>query len=261
MARKVLIISTIVFLGVLTGCSGVDSGRGQLVSSRSKGKTIVNVAATTETDIVEQVAVNRQAYHKGLEELAEYYRKTGNSMKLDWARKELGALDATPQYNYIIEAGVAGPELKASESIPAADELYSQAVAMEEKAGALVVVKDDNLLRKALEKYNLLIRKYPSSDKIGDAAYRAAGIYVHFKDYTIAMLYLQRTYEWDPETPYPARFEVAYIFDEYLHRRAEALDAYQQAMKALRNEYEFPVWRQYAEKRIAELSGSNQKIE
>jgi len=261
MARKVLIISTIVFLGVLVGCSGVDTGRGQLISTKSKGKTIVNVSSTAETDIVEQVAVNRQAYHKGLEELVEYYKKTGNNMKLEWAQKELDSLDAIPKYNYIIEAGVAGPELKASESIPAADELYAQAVALEEKAGVLVVVKNEGLLRKALEKYNQLIREYPSSDKIDDAAYRAAGIYVHFKDYTIAMLYLQRTYEWDPETPYPSRFEVAYILDEYLHRRAEALDAYQQAMKNLRNEYEFPQWKKHAEKRIAELSGSNQKIE
>ncbi len=261
MARKVLIISTIVFLGVLTGCGGVDTGRGQLVSTKSKGKTIVNVSSTTETDMVEQVAANRQAYHKGLEELAEYYKKTGNSMKLDWASKELDALDAIPQYNYIVEAGVAGPELKANQSVPAADELYSQAVALEEKAGVLVVVKDDNLLRKALEKYNQLIRQYPSSDKIDDAAYRAAGIYVHFKDYTIAMLYLQRTYEWDPETQYPSRFEVAYILDEYLHRRAEALAAYQQAMKSLRNEYEFPRWQQVAKERIAVLSGSKEKIE
>ena len=260
MARKVLIISTIVFLGVLAGCGGPDSGRGQLIT-KSRSKTIVNVSATTEADVIEQVAVNRQAYRKGLEELSEYYRKTGDSMKQDWVCKELGALDAIPQYNYIIEAGVAGPELKASESIPAADELYSQAVAIEEKAGSLLVVRDETLLRKALEKYNLLIRKYPSSDKIDDAAYRAAGIYVYFKDYTIAMLYLQRTYEWDPETPYAARFEVAYILDEYLHRRAEALDAYQQAMKSLRNEYEFPRWQQYAKKRIAVLSGSKEKIE
>lgn len=261
MARTILIISTIVFIGVLAGCSPVDTGRGQIVAPQHKGKTIVNVSATTETDIIEQVAVNRQAYRRGLEDLAEYYRKTGNNMKLDWARKELGALDAIPQYNYIIEAGVAGPELKASVSIQEADELYSQAVAIEEKAGMLVVIKDNDLLRKALEKYNLLIRQYPTSDKIDDAAYRAAGIYVHFKDYTIAMLYLQRTYEWDPETPYAARFEVAYILDEYLHRRAEALDAYRQAMKALRNEYEFPTWKQYAEKRIAELTKSSETVE
>lgn len=261
MARTVLIISTVILVGVSAGCSPVDTGRGQIVAPQHKGKTIVNVSATTETDIIEQVAVNRQAYRKGLESLAEYYKKTGNNMKLDWARKELGSLDAIPQYNYIIEAGVAGPELKASASIQEADELYSEAVAMEQKARLLVVIKNDNLLRKALEKYNQLIRQYPTSDKIDDAAYRAAGIYVDFKDYTIAMLYLQRTYEWDPETPYPARFEVAKILDEYLHRRAEALDAYQQAMKALRNEYEFPQWRQVAEERIAKLTKSGETVE
>jgi hypothetical protein len=46
-----------------------------------------------------------------------------------------------------------------------------------------------------------------------------------------------------------------------MHRRAEALDAYQQAMKSLRNEYEFPRWQQVAQERIAVLSGSKEKIE
>ena len=261
MARMILTISTIVFLSVLVGCTNVDSGKAQLVSSQKKAKPIVNVSATAETDVVEQMAVNDRHITGAFETLAEYYKKTGNNMKLDWARKELAALDAIPQYNYIIEASIAGPELKATASIPEADELYNQAVALENKAGAMVVIKDDNLLRQALEKYNLLIKKYPTSDKIDDAAYRAAGIYLHFQDYSIALLYLQRTYQWDPETSYPARFEAAYILDQYLHRRAEALEAYQQAIKALKNEYEFPRWKQYAEQRIAELTKSDKTVE
>ena len=181
-------------------------------------------------------------------------------MKLEWAKNELAALDVIPQYNYIFEAGVAGPELKASASIPEADELYAQAVAMEDKAGMLLIVKNDNLLRKAIEKYNLLIKKYPSSDKIDDVAYKAAGIYEHFKDYTIAVLYYQRTYQWDAETPYPAQFKAAFILDYYLHRRAEALDQYQQAIKSLKNEFEHVRWKVFAESRIAELTQSGQKV-
>ena len=261
MARMFLTISTIVFLFVSTGCSRIDTGKAQLVSTPSTAQAIVNIASTAETDIVERVAAGRQAYRRELQALSEYYRKTGNNMKLDWAKKELSALDAIPQYNYIVEAGVAGAEIKATDSIAEADELYEQAVSLEQKAGALLVVKDNDMLREALEKYNLLIKKYPSSDKIDDAAYRAAGIYAYFKDYTIALLYLQRTHQWDPETPYPARFESAYILDQYMHRREEALKAYQEALKALKNEYEFARWKSYAENRIAELTQSDRKVE
>ena len=92
-----------------------------------------------------------------------------------------------------------------------------------------VVLKDENLLRMALDKYNQLISKFPTSDKIDDAAFRAAGIYEHFKDYSIAVQYYQRTYQWDPQTIYPAKYKAAFILDQRLHRRAEALQLYQDA--------------------------------
>ena len=118
MARIVLTAVLVVLLNVLVGCSGVDSGRGQLMPARSSSVVAVKVATAGEMDIVEQMAVNRQAYRQGLKSLVEYYTKTGNNLKLRWAKKELAALDTMPQYNYIIEASLAGPNLKASVSIP-----------------------------------------------------------------------------------------------------------------------------------------------
>jgi tetratricopeptide (TPR) repeat protein len=170
----------------------------------------VNIAEAGEADIVEQVSDNRQAYQQGLELLVKYYTRTGNNMKLEWARKELAALDTMPKYKYILEASVAPANLKASTLIPEADTLYSDALKLEKKAGLLGFIKNENLLRLALGKYNQLVRKHPYSDKIDDAAYRAGGIYEHFKDYTIALLYYQRAYQWDPDTTHPARFKAAY---------------------------------------------------
>ena len=252
MARVILTVLLIVSLNVLVDCGGVDSGRGQLLPAHARQSpgSISVVAGAGETDIIEQVANNRQAYRQGLELLVKHYTRAGNNMKLRWAKKELSALNAMPQYNYIIEAGVAGPGLKASTLIVEADELYYDALGLDKKARRLIVVKDENLLRVALNKYNQLIKKYPSSNKIDDAAYRAAGIYEHFKDYTIALLYYQRTYQWNPDTTYPVRFKAAYILDKRLHRRAEALELYQQAVEkeSLRDSY-----KEFAEKRIGEL--------
>ena len=105
---------------------------------------------------------------------------------------------------------------------------------------------------------NQLIRRHPSSNKIGDAAFRAGGIYEYFKDYTIALLYHQRTYQWDPETIHPARFRAAFILDKRLHRRAEALEVYQQAVK---KESRYEIWKEFAEKRIRELTRSDERGE
>jgi len=262
MARIVLTVVLIVLLNVLVGCNSADSGKSQLMPARTKqlrgSAAVVQVAKAGETDIIEQVAINRQAYRQGLELLVEHYTKTGNNMKLMWAKKELAALGTIPQYDYIIEAGLAGPNLKASVSIPEADELYNEALELEKKAGRLIVIKDENLLRLALDKYNQLIRKHPSSDKIDDAAYKAGGIYKHFNDYTIAVLYYRRAYQWDPDTIYPARFKAAYILDKRLHRRAEALELYQQVVE---REGVSTSYKEFAENRIRELTKSDESLQ
>ena len=261
MTRTVLTVALVILLGALAGCASIDSGRAQLVATGAKQSTetaAIKVAGAGETDVVEQVAVNRQAYRQGLELLKKHYIKTGNNMKLLWANKELAALDDMPQYNYIIEAGVAGPNLKASTSIAEADELYKEGLGLERKAGLLPLLKNEELLRLALDKYNQLIRKHPSSDKIDDAAYRAGIIYEHFKDYTIALLYYQRAYQWEPDTVYPARFKAAFVLDKRLHRRDEALVLYQEAVKAIKKEGEHQQWKEFAEKRIRTFSESGE---
>jgi tetratricopeptide (TPR) repeat protein len=245
----------IVLLSVLVGCHEAESGKSQLIPPRMKAVPVVEAG---EVDIIEQMSINRLAYRQYLESLVAHYKKTGNNMKLKWAESEMKKLNKIPQYNYIIEANVAGTNLKAKDSITIADYMYDEAFRLEKRAKRLFFIKDENLLRVALDKYNQLIRKYPSSDKIDDAAYRAGGICEYFKDYTIALLYYQRAYQWDPNTIHPARFKAAYVLDKYLHRRAEALELYQQAVKKrnLRVKH-----KGFAEKRISELTKSGESLE
>jgi tetratricopeptide (TPR) repeat protein len=136
-----------------------------------------------------------------------------------------------------------------------ANALYAEAVHLEEKAGPLMVAKDENLLRKALDKYNLLISKYPKSDKIDDAAFRMARIYEYLKDYDNAVKNYQRTYQWNPQTPTTARFKAAYLLDTQLGRRAEALQIYQEALSKITKSDEHRQWVALAEQRVKELSG------
>jgi tetratricopeptide (TPR) repeat protein len=256
MARTILSTALIVLLTLSLGCQQADTGRGRLVSSppgSAIGAGPVNLSQAGETDIVEQIAINRRAYQQGLELLIRYYTKTGNNMKLNWAQEELRALDAIPQYKYIIEAEILESNLRASASIPEADNLYQAALRLEEEARVLLVAKDEEKLRQALELYDRLIRNYPSSDKIDDAAFNAGVIYEHFKDYSIALLYYQRAYQWDPQTPHPARFRSARILDKRLHRNAEALELYREAINTEGKYGEHRRWVEYARERIKAL--------
>jgi tetratricopeptide (TPR) repeat protein len=257
MARIVLTAVVIVLLNVLVGCQGVDSGRGQLMPARTRTSIgaagVVTVVDAGETDFVEQIAVNRQAYRQGLQLLVGYYTRIGNNMKLNWAKEELSGLDSIPQYKYIIEAESAGANLRASTSIPEADEVYQDALDLHKEAGALLVIKNDELLRLAADKYSRLIKRFPSSDKIDDAAYKAGEIYEHFKDYSIALLYYKRAYQWDPGTMHPARFRAARILDKRLHRYAEALELYREAIKTEGAYEKHRKWTEFAEQRIIDL--------
>lgn len=257
MARNLCTVVLIILMSVLVGCQGANKGRGQQLPQDRRQTygpaSVVNIADTSEADLVEKMAVNRQAYRQGLELLASYYMRTGNNMKYEWAQKELAALNTMPKYRYIIEANVAPANLKVSASIPEADDLFYEAEEINKEAGSLPVLKNENQLRLALEKYNEVIKKYPASDKIDDAAYKAGVIYEYFKDYTIALLYFKRTFQWDPETPHPARFRAARILDQRLHRNAEALQLYQQAVKIEGQFDRYREWREFAEKRIREL--------
>ncbi|MGA2070027.1 MAG: tetratricopeptide repeat protein [Sedimentisphaerales bacterium] len=140
-----------------------------------------------------------------------------------------------------------------------ADTLYAEGITLEKHAGpigSLNVLKDEAMLRMALDKYNQIISKYPTSDKIDDAAFRMGGIYEYLKDYTNAVKNYQRTYQWNPDTTTVARFKAAYLLDTQLGRRAEALQIYQEALSKITKSNEHILWVQYAEQRVKELSGA-----
>ena len=254
MARMILTAVCIVLLSVLVGCSGADKGKGQLKAPRGSTAPIIQVSSATEADLIEQVAISRQTYHRAIAVLAGHYEKTGNAMKARWAEKELDSLNKMAQYDYIIDATIAGPDLKATASIPQADEMYKEALKIHKDAKKFIVIKDKSLLRLALDKYNAVIRKYPTSDKIDDAAFKAGEIYEYFKDYSIALVYFQRTYQWNAAAPYPARFRAAAILDRRLHNRAEAQELYKEAIEIEAKDGKYSTLKDHAERRVDEIN-------
>jgi tetratricopeptide (TPR) repeat protein len=253
--------AAVVLVTILMGCQ-TNTGTSQKLPIRTNPNLTMPApplavpSSAAEIDLVEKMASNRLAYRSSLQALIQYYQSSGNHEKVIWANEELGSLDRIPQYRYLIEAEVMPANLKATESIAAADELYEDAFRTERKAGPSPMpslLKNEETLRAALVKYGDLIRQYPTSDKIDDAAFRMGEIQKGLGDFTIALSYYQRAYQWDAATPHPARFRAADILDRRLHRRAEAMEVYQEAIV---KEAQYTDLRLMAERRVQELNTS-----
>jgi tetratricopeptide (TPR) repeat protein len=251
MARLISIIIITALLNVFTGCYSIDSGKSQLVPKQSRTIPEIKPAEGNQADIVEELTHYRKAYTNALKSLIAHYKSAGNNMKLNWAQKELEGIYSIPQYNYIVEAAVAGPELRASADISDAELMFLKARQIHKDAGQFLIVKNDDMLRQAFAEYNEIIRKHPASERIDDAAYYSAKILEHFKDYTLALLYYQRAYQWEKNTPYPAKYKAAYILDTIMSQRKEALELYKQALENEKLDYNY---REFAQQRVNQLT-------
>ena len=252
---RISLIAALVLPGVfLVGCDNPKVRDAHLLEPQ--GAAVVSpdevflAPDAGEVDYVENLAASRQAYRKALIGLVDFYRSTGNATKLQWAQTELKTFDQMVHYQYLQPAEWVPENLTATDSIEEADALYDQAKSLDTEARLGVLVNEAKL-REALGLYNRLIQQYPSSDKIDDAAYRAGRIYEHLKNYELAAIYYQRTFQWNEATSYPARFRAASVMDHKLRMRAAALTLYKLAVE---KESRFSGNIEIARERIAALS-------
>jgi tetratricopeptide (TPR) repeat protein len=197
----------------------------------SGNPTALMAAGSEEVDLVETMAGYRNSYRASLEQMKKYYQAIGDDTKRVWAEKELKSLDSIPWYRYLSPGDTATAGMYPSDAIPAADALYAEGVKLYKSAKALIVFTDKKKMQQALRKFEEVFQKYPTSDKIDDAVYKAARIYEHFKDYEIAVLYYQRNFQWNPNTKYSSRYKAATLLDYKLRKRKEALPIYQESLK------------------------------
>jgi len=214
---------------VLGGCNGGMSGEVAVMDPLAAGSQ-ADLQRETEVEMVEQMARSRGRYVEYLRLLEEFYSRQGNHMKARWAGEELRQYQSGPHPEYLVVAETAGPDLRAGESIPAADVLYEEGQKLQREGSGLL--GDKKKLRLAIEKYNEVIQGYPRSDKIDDAAYQVGLIYHRqLSNYELALLYYQRVWQWDNQTPYPVRFQVAQIYDEELHDGVQGLHYYRMSLQ------------------------------
>ena len=107
------------------------------------------------------------------------------------------------------------------------------------------------------EMCTLIVEEYPTSDKIDDAAFYCGEIH---KEYlpgqeTLAVRWYERAWNWNPDTPFPARFQAAVVFDYRLHDRDRALELYHGVVE---HETDHKSNVRFASRRIHELTAGNE---
>jgi tetratricopeptide (TPR) repeat protein len=253
MSRKVFVGAVLLFAVLIFGCfeqEVKDDPRFRADPAQAEKVTGEGFAVpgAEEIDLVEDMTGRRNSYRASLKALIDFYEASGDATKLAWAQREYALM---PQYRYLMPGEALKADLQATDSIEVADELYAEALTLYKEAGGLLIIVDEEKLRVSLSKFNLLIENYPSSDKIDDAAYKAGRIYNYFQDYEIAAVYFQRAFQWDKNTPYPARFRAAYILDRRLNMKVEALVLYQ---LSLEKESRYEDNAEFARRRVRNLT-------
>lgn len=239
--KRILFVLIVPTLFVIGGCGNPTPGeidQSKQVQDQEPALMVINpleygaddTVRASEVQQVEQMVSYRNNYIQALEKLGRFYDAQGNHLKAVWVKNELRALAAIEMRPYIVLAEVAGPDLRASEIVAQADELFARAV--EIIGSSRGIFKNTKRLLEARAILEELISTYPDSDKIDDAAWEIAEIYRRdLNDNYVAMLYYQRVWQWYPQNPYPARFTVAKIYDDFFHNYTKASEYYERSIQ------------------------------
>jgi len=193
----------------------------------------ITIVDAGEVDLVEQVLTHRALYHQSLQNLRDFYRDHGYEAKRQRADRELAGLNRITPYRYIVSAEIPSDRLDPTSSIADADALYERGLELLKEGGhSLPIVFREQKMREALAAFRELIETYPTSDKIDDAAFYSGEIHKEYlQDDRLAVIWYERAYEWDPQTPHPARFQAAVVYDLRMHDRQRALQLYQDVLR------------------------------
>jgi len=244
----------------LVGCSTVtpiESWRATQRTTKPRttdGAVDLDTVSMEEVDLVEAVVNHRAAYRRNLERLHQYYSAHGYATKQGWSAYELDGLGKVQSFRYLLDAEVPAASLSAVDSIPEADALYEEGRELMRRGGHGIpgVYREDRMIQ-AAKRFNELIRRFPTSDKIDDAAYLCGEIHSEYLpgQELIAVKWYERCWTWDPAAPYEAKYKAARIYDYRLHDRATALELYHQVVQEQRDARRV----RQAQARIAELTG------
>jgi len=214
-----------------------------------------SVEHADEMILAEYVVGARKEWQDVAAALQAHYEQKGESFKAGVIRNMRARLMPEHLYTYFLNAEIPGPDLKPTEVIPEAEQLFEQALALYRQGRILPAVSDYKKERQALELFKQLVQSYPRSTRIALSAYYIGEIYKeYFNEDVRAVRWLERAWQWDPAIPLKARFQAAVVWDHRLHNRGKALELYKEVMKHEQFNQSNVA---YAQRRIQELTEKN----
>ena len=195
----------------------------------------ISIAGRDELDVVEELVTHRKQYAGLLRALVIYYNEHGMADKAMWARSELADLQRVKVYDYIADAATPVETLRPRDSIPEANTMFEEGMELMKKGGhGVPIFYHEATMKQALAKLKDLVEKYPTSDKIAQAAFYIGEIHKEYfqeRDNDVALQWYKRAVDWDPNLQLPARFQMAAVWDYRLHNREKALYWYQEVIE------------------------------
>lgn len=190
------------------------------------------IEGADERVLVEDLVFSRRKFIESMDELAQFYDRKGDTWKAKVIRNVDARLLPHRTYMYFINAEIPGPDLRPSEVISAAEQLYAEGIKLYKSGKPLPGVTSYPKQRKALELLVQLVHEYPTSTKIALSAYYIGEIYKeYFQEDLRAVQWYERAWQWDPDIAQPARFQAAAIYDIRLQDPDKAIELYRQAIQ------------------------------
>lgn len=215
------------------------------------GFSLAAADATPDSDekAVKAVVEARKAYQDSLHKLHELYSRTGDREKLRWVEEELKGFHLASKPAYRLD-DVPPTTLSARENIKEANELFRNALQFKDRGFGTEYILNQ---RRAEILLLDLLAKYPSSDKIAEAAYELGDLYEGraYRQYLRAAMYFERSSQWRKGGRSDARMRAAKIYDKQLNDRSKAIEMYREVIAHDTDTERI----KEAERRLADLTG------
>lgn len=202
-----------------------------------------------DLDLVQKLNNNRKDYQTSLEQLRQLYLQAGDVERARWAEDELRQWHRIPKFAFRLDLDVPPPTLKGEANVPEANQLLIRAMTYKDKGWAGNDVVDNQ--RRAEILLQELLSKYPTSNKISDAAYMLGDVYEKppYKMYRRSATYFERCFQWNPNTTYDARLRAARLYDKQSLDRPRAMELYREVTTHTTDSKQI----QEAQRRLGEL--------
>ncbi len=207
-----------------------------------------STAGKGDLELVQKLIVARKDYQTTLEELRKTYLTAGDVERARWAEDELRQYHRIPKFAFRLELDVPPPTLTGQSNVPEANQLYIRAMSYKDKGWAQESADNQ---RRAEILFQELLSKYPTSNKISDAAYMLGDIYEKppYKMFRRAAVYFERSFQWNANTTHDGRLRAARLYDSKTLDRARAMELYREVTTHTHDAKQL----QEAQRRLTEL--------